>query len=319
MTRIVRKIIQAEATKRCYRKLRWLTKPPKPGVTFVERTTPDGTSETLYDRIDVETAILQRNRRHFNQCSGTPFTVGPLRALNWAADSKLADEILNGTTRMEQITDNPRLLHVLQTCKQSGKEISDHISTEDLRQLFKTWRESTTTSPSGRHLGIYKAIFVPSSDANETIRESITTPINLLIRHGIGLDRWRKVTNMMIHKLDGSYYINKLRVIHLFEADYNGLLGILFNRRVLYQTERSGLLNNNQWGGRPHRQAEDALMLKELTYNLAINTKTTLATFDNDATGCFDRVPCSVAMLSSRRLGATKNICITLAVSFTEI
>ena len=113
----------------------------------------------------------------------------------------------------------------------------------------------------------------------------------------------------MIHKLDGSYNINKLRVIHLFEADYNGLLGILFNRRVLYQTERSGLLNNNQWGGRPHRQAEDALMLKELTYNLAINTKTTLATFDNDATGCFDRVPCSVAMLSSRRLGATKNIC----------
>ena len=50
-------------------------------------------------------------------------------------------------------------------------------------------------------------------------------------------------------------------------------------------------------------------MLKELTYNITLNTKTTLVTFDNDATGCFDRVPCTVAMLSSRRLGATKNIC----------
>ena len=114
---------------------------------------------------------------------------------------------------------------------------------------------------------------------------------------------------MMIHKLDGSFNINKLRVIHIFEADYNGVIGILFNRRVLYQAERRNLLNNNQWGGRPHRQAEDALMLKELTYNITNNTKTTLATFDNDATGCFDRVPCTVAMLSSRRLGATKNIC----------
>ena len=114
---------------------------------------------------------------------------------------------------------------------------------------------------------------------------------------------------MMIHKMDGSYHINKLRVIHLFEADYNGTIGTLFNRQLLYHTEQKDLLNNNQWGCRPHRQAEDALMLKELTYNLAQSTKTTLATFDNDATGCFDRVPCTIAMLASRRLGADVNSC----------
>ena len=50
-------------------------------------------------------------------------------------------------------------------------------------------------------------------------------------------------------------------------------------------------------------------MLKELTYNLAQSTRTTLATFDNDATGCFDRVPCSIAMMASRRLGANANMC----------
>ena len=148
-----------------------------------------------------------------------------------------------------------------------------------------------------------------SSNTHTSIADNITHLINILIKNGIGLNRWRNVTNMMIHKLDGSFNINKLRVIHLFEADYNGLMGILFNRRVLYQAEDKKLINNNQWGGRPHRQAEDALMLKELTYNMAINTKTTLATFDNDATGCFDRVPCSVAMLASQRLGATKRRC----------
>ena len=113
----------------------------------------------------------------------------------------------------------------------------------------------------------------------------------------------------MIQKLEGSYLLNKLRVIHLFEADYNGTIGLLFNRKLLYNAEYNNLLNNNQWGCRPHRQAEDALMLKELSYNLTKNTKTTLATLDNDATGCFDRVPCTVAMLARRQLGANKNLC----------
>ena len=34
-----------------------------------------------------------------------------------------------------------------------------------------------------------------------------------------------------------------------------------------------------------------------------------LATFDNDATGCLDWVPCSIEMLASRPLGATKAMC----------
>ena len=140
---------------------------------------------------------------------------------------------------------------VTQQCQQTGPTISDHISTDDLRQLFRKWRETTTTSPSGRHLGIYPAIFLNPTSTNKpiSIDNNITLLINLLIHHGIGLDRWRQVTNMMIHKLEGSYNINKLRVIHLFEADYNGLIGILFNRRVLYQAEHKGLINNNQWGG----------------------------------------------------------------------
>ena len=90
----------------------------------------------------------------------------------------------------------------------------------------------------------------------------------------------------MIHKLEGSYLLDKLRVIHLFEADYNGTLGLLFNRKLLYNgtlgllfnrkllynAEIQQTLNDNQWGTRPHRQAEDVLMLKELSYNLATNT-----------------------------------------------
>ena len=132
MKQVVQQIIRAEATKQCYRKLKWILKPPKPGVTFIERTTEDGAIETLYERESIETAILRRNQQHFNQCAGTPFTVGKLRKINWAADSDLADQILNGTVSQDSLPTDTHLRHVITQCKQRGKEIDDHISTKDL-------------------------------------------------------------------------------------------------------------------------------------------------------------------------------------------
>ena len=307
--RIVRRILKAETIKQCYRKLRWILHPPKPGVTFVQQQTPDGNTTTLYNRQELETAILQRNRKHFNQCAGTPFTVGKLRRIKWAADSKLADDILEGQHHRKYTTHDRAIATVLNECKRLSPEIPMKISRTNLKSLFKHWRESTTTSPSGRHLGLYKAIYKNESENALQIADDMAKIVNMALQQGLGLDRWRQVTNMMIHKQEGSYLLNKLRVIHLFEADYNGVIGILFNRKLLYHAEQQQLLNDNQWGCRPHRQAEDALMLKELTYNMTQMTKTTLATFDNDATGCFDRVPCSIAMLTSRRLGAAKQPC----------
>ena len=59
MQKIVCQLIHSEATKRCYQKLKWITKPPKPGVTFVEQPSQNATMETLYDRTTVEQAILE--------------------------------------------------------------------------------------------------------------------------------------------------------------------------------------------------------------------------------------------------------------------
>ena len=86
-----------EATKRCYQKLQLILNPPKPGVTFVQQSTEQGETETLYDRTIIKQAIQARNQKHFNKCAGAAFTIGPMRALKWTADSPLADHILDGT------------------------------------------------------------------------------------------------------------------------------------------------------------------------------------------------------------------------------
>ena len=48
---------------------------------------------------------------------------------------------------------------------------------------------------------------------------------------------------MMIHKLDGSFNINKLHVIHLFEADYNGLNDLVICLSISLSAIRSVALS----------------------------------------------------------------------------
>lgn len=50
--------------------------------------------------------------------------------------------------------------------------------------------------------------------------------MNYAIKHEYVYKRWRSVVNMMILKEEGNTKINRLRVIHLYEADYNLLLGV---------------------------------------------------------------------------------------------
>jgi hypothetical protein len=109
------------------------------------------------------------------------------------------------------------------------------ITTENLRHGIKSWKETTSTSPSGRHLGYYHSILAyepPPVDA-DTPRDSdrilvvIANRIDSALQTGFVFTRWCEIVNAMIEKIPGRPLINKLRVIHLSEADLNLSLGIL--------------------------------------------------------------------------------------------
>lgn len=86
-------------------------------------------------------------------------------------------------------------------------------------------------------------------------------------------------------------------------SDYNLSLGIIMGRRLVWHAEQNNLLNENTWGSRPGRAAQDATLMKELTGDTSRLTNTPLATFDNDAKACYDRIIMKVALLLARRLG----------------
>ena len=154
------------------------------------------------------------------------------------------------------------------------------LSMDNFVGKLKVWNESTTTSPSGRHLGHYKSLIKPfrAKDATDDVyylniqREALLRAhwqlLNYCLKHCYSLKRWQQVVNVMIHKEPGNNMIHRLRVIHLFEANYNLVLSVKW-RQLLIHADQQGSLNEGQHGSRPGREATTLPFLGELKYEIA--------------------------------------------------
>ena len=324
--RILRRLHKAETTHKAFLKLRQVLKPKNTGgVTKLELpiNQPDGTEifEVTEDPKIIETACLQHNKQHFSQAQGTPFTVPPLSQIESSACGPVSDLILEG--RLDELPFNVKSLPeaqqvILEELEQCLPTMPPTMSFEDFKRRFTIWREDTSTSPSGMYLSLYKALIASKThdglidpqilQEGEDIFMDIFILSNVACRFGFAYDRWKEVVNCMINKKHDSFLLNQLRVIHLFEADYNLIIGLIFGRYMIHRMCDSHLFHPSQWG-RPNRECEDVLMLKELTYQVAAMSRTDIATFDNDASACYDRIVTRFALLCCRAHGVPEGPC----------
>jgi hypothetical protein len=105
----------------------------------------------------------------------------------------------------------------------------------------------------------------------------------------------------MIAKDPGSSKIEWIGVIHLFEADYNFTLKLLWGKCLVYQGEDHNCFGHQQFA-RPGHQAIDAVHKKTLTYDLSCIMVVNLGVFDNDASGCYDCIIVALGMIAALRL-----------------
>ncbi|KAI2491161.1 hypothetical protein MHU86_23388 [Fragilaria crotonensis] len=111
----------------------------------------------------------------------------------------------------------------------------------------------------------------------------------------------------MIEKDQGHPKITRLRIIHLFEADFNFFLKLQWCSRLVRRADEKSLLNDGQHGSVPRRTAMDPIMLTKLTTDLCRTLKHNLARFDNDASACYDRIIVALGMLAAGRCGMPTN------------
>jgi hypothetical protein len=139
------------------------------------------------------------------------------------------------------------------------------------------------------------------------------------LRTGQSLDRWQNSITAMIEKIPGCPRIHKIRVIHLFEADYNLLLKIRWARRLVWNANDAGKLDDGQAGSRPGRNAIDVVVQKEMKYLYSHLTRTGMATMDNDVKCCYNQIICNLVMNISQYYGLSSTTMQTQATTLQKM
>jgi hypothetical protein len=94
-----------------------------------------------------------------------------------------------------------------------------------------------------KNIGHYKAIL---KNPNMVTFHSIMMSIPFQV--GIAPDRWTRVTDIMLEKDAGNPRCHRLRILALFEGDFNQAKRILLARKLSHHAEDNNLVPTMQFG-----------------------------------------------------------------------
>jgi hypothetical protein len=290
--------------------------------------------------------LEERNRKHFGQSQDCNLTSPPFDfTMLFTGTCHLAEAILNGShTSDENLFPRqsdegyPSLRELtrifLEACAYVDDSVKDSINFQLTKEEYKgkitNWDERTSTSPgSNMHIGHLKAYWsrhlLPEESeeavALEVARDSILqghlTLLNYALQNGYSFDSWKVVVNTMLEKDPGIPKIHRLRVIHLYEADYNLILAVKWRQLLKFACDK-GYVNDNLFGSQPGKEALDSCFLRELEYEITRLTRKPIIHFDNDATSCYDRIPVFIANVISRKYGMDRRVCMVQGRTLAE-
>ena len=191
------------------------------------------------------------------------------------------ESITTATRDVIERVSEPALRHPIHT---------DLLTFETFVSAIKKWKESTSTStsPSGRHLGHYKSLLAIDSKSCKYTKENPDPGPELLrvlyhiavsaFQSGITLSQWTNIKTCMIEKIPGTPKLNTLRVIHLYKAYYIIVNKLVWQRGVVWQEHLKGTLNIAQSGSRTYRTCIEVVVSKGQKYLYSQLTCTNIAT-----------------------------------------
>jgi hypothetical protein len=103
--------------------------------------------------------------------------------------------------------------------------------------------------------------------------------------YGHSLPRWQQVIDALIEKYPGDHRVEKLRVILLYEADFNWQ-NKRFARQLASYAEHHGLFAPEQFGSRKEKAAIDHGLNKVLTFDISLQKRQPLAVAPNNLKSC---------------------------------
>jgi hypothetical protein len=268
------------------------------------------------EKDQVEAHLLARNNSHYRQANHTPFAnTARGRRIGFNGTNAKSQTILDGTYQDEgpdaaalSVESEAYIAALAHPQKHLPREDRDSIDTTitatDLAQGFSKWVEKTSTSPSGRHLGHYRTfLYNKNDDGQYPFFEILANMLNTALQSGQPPERWLKASSVCLEKEAGNPRTDKIRIIHLYEADLNFLWKFLWGRLLVRAAEKDNMYPDSQYGSRPNRSSIDAVLKKRLMTDYTRITNTNMGTVDNDAMANYDRIVCALSAIACQRLG----------------
>jgi len=216
---------------------------------------------------EIAQEVCKINLDQYNQAQHTPFGFGPLAdMIGWKGDTSTSLDILN--VRLPQTLPPdllPETIKILQTLADPTTETQGTgvISEEEFIQSYRLSQEGTSSSPSGRHIGHYKAAL-----KDPKLVSLHTNMMSIPFQVGFAPDRWTKVADIMIEKEENNPRCHRLRILALFESDLNHAKRIIIGRRLMHHMKDHRMLPTMQYGSVPGRQCLSAVLKKVLCHDI---------------------------------------------------
>ena len=264
---------------------------------------------------EVFNTLLLQNFRSLLKSDQSIFSSGILtERMGNELEKSFTEEILNGFDPDEKIKSEykeygqtiVRFIKALQyACAEDGTRIEQYdwkFGIEEYKSVFSKTNETKACGPSGLHMSHWKAAL-----ESEKIMEVHAFFIWSAFSLGHSYERWEKTWHCMLQKKKFPFS-QKLRIIQLFEGDFNAGLKYLIGKRLMWHLLDKKMIDDEVFGSCKGRTGCEALITLQLLGDHSRVWKKNLVVLFNDAAGCFDRVPPTLAEIALRRLGVPKSI-----------
>jgi hypothetical protein len=217
--------------------------------------------------------------------------------LSWGSpfdgSGPVADAVLDGSRKSAYPVVQLLMDELVRPAHNHTPPIDDLLSAVTNR--LKKWDETTSVPPFSKryltqYISLIRIIREPSKNQDpppilppeaqtlaEIAKELLQLHVSLLqlaIQHNQSYARWQRVANLMLEKDFGIPKIHRLRIIHLYEADLNLLLGIYFARVLVRHIESNDGFNDGCYGNRAGLSAHEPVFVEELQNTVCYLSRT---------------------------------------------
>eukprot|EP00957_Ditylum_brightwellii_P067440 5119007-Ditylum_brightwellii.AAC.1 len=109
---------------------------------------------------EMNNALFCQHVQHFSLTEGTLFTKPPLFSFGQYAEQPNGKSFCDGSLNLDTLDVDSYMLVFLKEIQRTPAdppEIDPTFTLKHVKDKYKNWAKKTSTSPEGRHLGLYKA------------------------------------------------------------------------------------------------------------------------------------------------------------------